>query len=85
MKLFFAAPLCCEPIISNVMSHFRCIAYPVMFLKDKKIEINGKIPEPWSKCDDKEAFINFIKTVDSQKDKKYNTLFEFELDSWSAK
>ena len=53
--------------------------------KDKKIEINGKIPEPWSKCDDKEAFIHFIKTVDSQKDKKYNTLFEFELDSWSAK
>lgn len=51
--------------------------------KDKKIEINGKIPEPWSKCDDKKAFIHFIKTVDSQKDKKYNTLFEFELDSWS--
>jgi hypothetical protein len=36
MELFFAAPLCCEPIISNVMSHIRCSDYPIMFLKGCK-------------------------------------------------
>ncbi len=52
-------------------------------IKNGEFKIDTKIPEPWSKCDDKDAFINFIKAVDSQK--KQESLFEYELISWDPK